>query len=157
MTIDILRKTGGWLVELQQPLKHHGKDVLAVELRAATANTVIRWEDGKFLSTLGMVSEMSGLPERLLRELDAKDLDRVLLALSCMLPPVMQEAMRTQRLPLATPDDEMNESQKLPVDDQIDPRFPAVDGPVHRMKPKEPPKSDDEAMNLSPPGTVEAA
>ena len=60
MTLDILRRTGGWCVELQQPLKHHTGDITAIEIRPLTGDLTIRWTNFEISSMLALLSRRSG-------------------------------------------------------------------------------------------------
>jgi len=162
MTLDILRKSGGWCVELQQPLKFNGREFPAVEIRPPTADHLIRWGQGRIASTLALLSELCDMPERLLRQLPAGDFDRVIMALVNVVPSVIKSDLQEGIRPLATPDEVLPESEHLPVNDQIDPRFPAHDGPIHRLhdapRPTPPPPAPDDGgdMNLGSPPAARA-
>jgi hypothetical protein len=157
VTIDILRKTGGWCVELQTPLSYRGKTIDSIEVRMSTANDTIRWLDGHIPSALALLSRLCDLPEPLLRQLVDRDFDRVMMALfNCVSSSVRTDLERGQK-PMATPEEDLPEDQQgVPVNDQVDPRFPAVDGPVRRFKPTPQQEQDDAGMNLQPPDSVKA-
>ena len=158
MTLDILRKTGGWCVELQFPLKHHAGEVTAIEIRPATADTLIRWRD-EIPSILALMSMQCDLPESVLRQLPAADFDRVMFAFINCMPPTIRTDLEQAVKPLATPLGELMESDRVPAPDQLDPRFPATTGPVQRI-PKRPPEPEEDAdvppMNFDAPNTTEA-
>jgi hypothetical protein len=155
MAIDILRKTGGWCVELQTPLSYRGATISTIEVRSSTANTTIRWLDGQIPSALALLSELCDQPERLLRQLVDHDFDRVMMALFNCVSPSVRADLEQGRRPMATPEADLPEDQQVPVNDQVDPRFPAVDGPVRRFKsPRQ--EQDDAGMNLQPPDSVKA-
>jgi len=158
MTLDILRKHGGWCVELQQPLKYRGDDVSAIELRRPTAEQTIRWSNWQIPSTLALLSELCGLPEKLIRQLPSDDFERVMFALTNVVPPWLKTDMDEGKRPLATPDEVLAEAeQAVVVPDQQDPRFPAVDGPVVRLREREPKPTPppEKPINLAPPATSE--
>jgi len=68
MTLDILRKTGGWCVELNQPLKlGPNKEITAIEIRPTTADQMIRWGQQRIPSTLALLSELCDVPEKVLQ------------------------------------------------------------------------------------------
>lgn len=158
MTLDILRRTGGWCIELQQPLKHRGADIAAVEIRPPTADLVIRWTAFEIPSMLAMLSRLCDLPERLLRQLPQHDFDRVMFAFMQVVGPQIKAECEGGTRLLATPEEDLPESERIPVSDQVDPRFPAVDGPVVRLTEKKPaPSADDAApMKFGPPEVSEA-
>ena len=126
MTLDILRKSGGWCVELQQPLKHRTGDVTAVEIRSPTADLVIRWTAFEIPSMLAMLSRLCDLPEKLLRQLPQSDFDRVMFAFMQVVGPHIKAECESGSRMLATPEEELPESEAMPVPDQVDPRFPAT-------------------------------
>jgi len=160
MTLDILRKTGGWCVELGQPLKvSPSKEITAIEIRPTTADQMIRWGQQRIPSTLALLSELCDVPEKVLRQLPSADFDRVMMALINIMPGVMKADFEQGARPLATPEEDLPQQEAhVPAPDQIDPRYPAADGPVVRMPPGpilQPPNktADDEAaqMNVRPP------
>jgi hypothetical protein len=165
MTLDILRKTGGWCVELQQPLKHGPKhEINQIEIRPCTADHMIRWAQEKIPSTLALLSELSDVPERLLRQLPSHDFDRVMLALAHLLPNIIKKDWEEGNRPIATPDEELPAHEAyVPAPDQVDPRYPSAQGPVVRMPPgpiMAPPKptpeemGDGSGLNMAIPPTV---
>jgi hypothetical protein len=153
MTLDILRKTGGWCVELQQPLKTHSGAVSAIEIRPPSADHVIRWGAYEIPSMLALLSELCGLSEKELRQLPATEFSRVMFAFNSVLPPTIDTKERL----LATPEEQMPVSEQVPPPDQDDPRFPAAGGPVVRLAEKKPqPAPEEKPLDLSPPPITEA-
>jgi hypothetical protein len=73
MTLDLLRRTGGWCVELRQPLVTHSGEVSAIEIRPPTADMMIRWNAYEITSSLALLSRLCDLPEKVLRQLGADD------------------------------------------------------------------------------------
>lgn len=137
MTIDVLRRTGGWMVELQQPLKTRTGEVSAVEIRRPTADVVIRWGRYEIASTLALLAELCGLPEKVIRQLPNDDFERVVFALTNVVGPVIRADLEQGKRPLASEEEELPEEERgVPMADPIDPRFPAVDGPVRRLQPR---------------------
>jgi hypothetical protein len=157
MTIDILRKTGGWCIELQQPLKHRGNDITSVEIRPPTADLVIRWQGFEIVTMLAFLSRLCELPEKLLRQLPQHDFDRVMFAFMHVVGPQIRAECEEGKRMLATPEEDLPESERIPVSDQIDPRFPATDGPVVRLNEKKPspPSSDVPPINFGAPSVSE--
>jgi hypothetical protein len=158
VTLDILRKTGGWCVELQQPLKlGPNHEIAQIEIRPSTADHMIRWVQEKIPSTLALLSELCDVPERALRQLPSHDFDRVMLAFHNILPAAIRQDWTDGTRPLATPEEDIPVQQAMvPGTDQLDPRFPAAEGPVVRMgnAPLKPPSRDDgdgSGMNMDLP------
>ena len=162
MSLDILRKTGGWCVELQQPLVGHGKTHTAVEIRPCTADHVIRWGQWQIPSQLALLAELCDIPEKVLRQLPNYDFERVMLAFANLIPVLIRKDFDEGTRPLASPEEDLPVVERgVPPPDQVDPRFPAHDGPIVRMQPKpmpEPPSPDDGSggMNVEAPPTMQA-
>lgn len=156
MSLDILRKSGGWCVELQLPLKTAaGKEISQIEIRRPRADNAIRWNERRYASTLALLSELCDVPENLLRELTTEDFDRVMLAFYNVVPKTIQTDFAGGMLPLATPEEESRAAPDwAPPPDQQDPRFPKVEGPVQRMpqpaRPAPTPLEEEQGMSLEP-------
>lgn len=168
---DTIRRDGGWTVELVTPLRATGGAVVdKIDMRPAELGHVIRWGDGSIPSTLAMLSELSGVDERLLRTLSYPDVDRVLLAYSQVVPAAVRKDFEEGSRPFSTPDDQLpapvyGEQPVVPAD-PIDPRFPRVEGPVERyvkppglqpspLRPQPPQMADEEAdMAADPPNVA---
>jgi hypothetical protein len=148
---NTLKRDGSWVVELLVPLKHADKEVGEVAIRSPGLEHVIRWGQGEIPSTLALLAELCDLPERLLRTITYPDVDRVMLAFTAMMPEVIQRDFRDSKRPLASDVDELPNGQ---VDDQHDPRFPHVDGPVQRFPRPAPKEPEGTGMNLDPPETT---
>jgi hypothetical protein len=162
MAGDILRKTGGWTVELNQPLKGYGREYTEIDIRPATADHVIRWAEQRIPSTFALLSELCNVPEKTLRQLITVDFDRVMMAFLAVMPPLIKADWDAGARPLATPEEQLPEVERyVPPPDQLDPRFPAVAGPVRRLQPKppEPPPPDDVlpegGMNMAMPDAIQ--
>ena len=156
MTLDILRKTGGWCVELQQPLRSHTGDITQIEIRPPTADIVIRWGNYEIDSMLALLSRLCGLPEKLLRQLPTADFDRVMFAFMNTVGSSIKADIEGGKRLLATPDEQLTEPEQIiPPPDQVDPRFPDPGGPVVRLTEKKPPDIAP-PMNLAPPPVSEA-
>jgi hypothetical protein len=140
MPLDILRRTGGWCVELAVPVKHGMQTIDAVEIRAPSIETVVRWGQGEFPSSMALLAELSGVPEMVLRQITYPDADRIIMALYSVMPQPLKNDFTNAVRPLATPPDQLppEEPGTRPVD-QTDPRFPADPmlrpGSVHRFEP----------------------
>lgn len=172
MTLDILRRTGGWCVELQQPLKlGPGKEISQIEIRPMTADQTIRWAEERIPSTLALLSELCDVPEKAIRQLPQTEFDRVMMALTSVVSNTVKKSWEAGTRPLATPEEQVSPDEPelfVPAVDQIDPRFPAADGPVVRMgtAPLKPPPrrgADDDddggggsGMDMSMPQTITA-
>ena len=156
MTLDILRRTGGWCIELQQPLKYRSGDITAIEIRPLTADLIIRWSNFEITSMFALLSRMCDLPEKLLRQLPQQDFERVMTAFMIAVGPNIKAECEAGKRSLATPEEEMPEEESVPVPDQIDPRFPVTNSPVVRLKENKPSPPEDAPINFGPPTISEA-
>ena len=161
MTIDILRRTGGWVIELAYPLKSRGGEITQIEIRRPTADAVIRWGKWEIPSTLALLAELCGLPEKVIRQLPNDDFDRVMFALINTVGPIIKGDIEAGNRPLASEEEQLPEAERgVPLPDPIDPRFPAVDGPVRRISkaPQQPSQPELEGgaaeMNMAAPATI---
>jgi hypothetical protein len=131
MTLDILRKAGGWCVELAVPIKNGVRDVDAIEIKAPSIRTLTRWQRGEITSSMALLAELSGIPETALESITYPDADRVLLALFNVVPQPIRQDFSNGTRPLTTPVEEMGEpvpgTRPVAPDD---PRFPKHDGPI---------------------------
>jgi hypothetical protein len=155
-----MRRDGSFVVELFTPLKHEGRDVEAIIIRAPTYEHSIRWGRQQIPSGLALLAELTDLPERLLRQITAPDVDRVTFALLFAQATWAQKDINEGRRPFATPDEELPSITESKVSDQQDPRFPHVEGPVKRYPtpPKVviPPEEKDVNLNFAPPEAMKA-
>jgi hypothetical protein len=147
MSLDILRRSGGWCVELVVPIK------TAMDKQIDHA---IRWAEGRYASSLALLAEMCDVSENLLRELTTEDFDRVMLAYYNVVPQTIRRDFENGVRPLATPEEMQTPEERIPVPDPIDPRFPKVEGPVTRANPPTPAppppvKPAAEGMDFEPP------
>ena len=157
MASDTLRKSGGWCVELRYPVKHHiAGEISAIEIRKPNADQVIRWRQDQYPSILAFLSQLCGVQERVLRQLDSDDFDRVIFAFMNCMPSAVKDDLGESKKPLATPDDELPEAERVPIPDQVDPRFPVADGPVVRFTEKKTSPPEDKPMDFAPPPVSEA-
>lgn len=129
------KRDGSWVVELAIPLQHAGHQLDELKIRPLTMGQLVRWNNNEIPSILALMAELTDLPELLLRQITFPDVDRVMLVFASMMPPVIQQAMSNNSRPVATPDDMLPQvrSAENQIVDQIDPRFPHVDGPVRRF------------------------
>jgi hypothetical protein len=149
LSLDILRRTGGWCVELVQPVSHKGEKIDQIEIRSPDLRQVARWGRGEVPSSMAMLAELSDVVEGALLSLKYPDVDRVLMAYFQCIPKSMQEDFSNGRMPLVTPPELLPEDAR--GDDQIDPRFPRAEGPVRRFEtpPKVVPEPEPVADGVS--------
>lgn len=162
MPSNTLKRDGSWIVELLVPLKHNDKEVAEITIQSPGFEHVIRWGRGEIPSTLALLAELCDLPEKLLRTIKYPDVDRVMLAFTAMMPPMIQADFQKGEKPLASEEEELP-ADAPPVVDQIDPRFPNVAGPVRRfqtppppIKGAEPQETEGSGIGIDPPETMKA-
>jgi hypothetical protein len=140
MPLDILRRTGGWCVELIVPIKQGDRTIEQVEIKPPSIKTLTRWQRGQIPSTMALLSELCGISEALLVNITYPDADRVLLALFNIVPQAIKSDFTEGQRPLASMDEEepVPEPGARPLAED-DPRFPQHDGPVVPLSPPPPP------------------
>jgi hypothetical protein len=129
-----MRRDGTFVVELYTPLKYQGREVDHIIIQAPRYEHTIRWNRVEIPSGFALLAELSGLPERLLRQVVSPDIERITVALFSQAKFAQADVFEGRR-PLATPDELLPEQEtETRLVDQIDPRFPHVEGPVKRFQ-----------------------
>lgn len=139
MASTTLGRDGSWVVELMRPLHYDGREVAEIVLQPIELSHVIRWSRGEIPSTLALAAELSGLPEKLLRQLAGPDVDRFFVALVALMPEAIRNDYAQGTRPLAS-DDAVLPSTSPPLSDPEDPRYPKLDGIVRASKGPDPVK-----------------
>jgi hypothetical protein len=141
MPLDILRRTGGWCVELVVPIRQGDRTIEQIEIKPPSIKTLTRWQRGQIPSSMALLAELSGISEALLVNITYPDADRVLLALFNIVPQAIKASFTDGDRPLASPEEAAPapEPGQRPLADD-DPRFPAADGPVVPLSPPPPPQ-----------------
>ena len=128
-----MRRDGTFVVELYTPLKYGNREIDHIVIQAPRYEHTIRWNRGEIPSGFALLSELCSLPERLLRQAMGPDIDRITLALFTQAKFAQADIFEGRR-PLATPDEQLPEQEpETRVVDQVDPRFPHVEGPIKRF------------------------
>jgi hypothetical protein len=128
-----MRRDGTFVVELYTPLKYQGREVDHIIIQAPRYEHTIRWNRGDIPSGFALLGELTGLPERLLRQVMSPDIERITVALFSQAKFAQADVFEGRR-PLATPDEQLPEPEpETRIADQIDPRFPHVEGPIKRF------------------------
>ena len=128
-----LKADGSWAVELMHPVVHDGQTISSVVVHPVRFEQTIKWGRREYPSQLALLAELSQLPERVLRLLQYPDVDRVLIAMTGVLPASIAVDMRDNPVALATPDELLPPMQEDKIVDQGDPRFPHVTEPIKRF------------------------
>jgi hypothetical protein len=127
-----MRNDGTFVVELYTPLKHQNREIEYIVIQAPRYEHSIRWNRGEIPSGFALLAELTNLPERLLRQVTNPDIDRITFALFAQAK-FAQTDVFEGKIPLATPDEQLPEDMETPIVDQVDPRFPHVEGPIKRF------------------------
>jgi hypothetical protein len=128
-----LKRNGGWTIELSSPVG----TVTELDIQPCSLDHTIRWARGDIPSVLALLAELTGVKESILKKLTGQDSDRVFIAFSFIVSGQIKKDFEQGTRPLATPPELMTGAQKYEeIDsqvDEVDPRFPKVDGPVQRF------------------------
>ncbi len=90
-------KRGGRTIELFLPFEVDGKEVSEIAFGPLRLDHTIRWQKGEWRDHLGLMAELSGLPESALRALAYPDADRVQAVFFDMLSPEIRASMMQQQ------------------------------------------------------------
>lgn len=93
-------KTGGRTIQLFIPFEYKGKKVEAIVLSPMRFGHVLRWNDGDWQTMIGLLVELAGVDEAVIRELRYPDVDRVMEAFMSMLIPEIRDDILNNRVPL---------------------------------------------------------
>jgi hypothetical protein len=134
MEYTTIRKSGGWCIELGTPIG----SIDRLDIQPVSLDHTIRWARHEIPSVLALLAELTGVKEGELKKLTGQDSDRVFVAFSFIVPQQIKRDFDEGKRPLATTPEDMTDEQRYEaIDsqvDEIDPRFPKVDGPVKRFK-----------------------
>jgi hypothetical protein len=167
-----MKRNGAWIVELVHPLAAKSGTLTEITINPVNLDQVIRWGRGDISSSLQLMAEMTGQPERLLRQLVYPDVDRVTLAFMNVLPDSVTKGISEGKHPWATADDELELIEpiaevQLP-DQGGDPRFPLATGsavkrfqtpPQFKAGPPPPqlPQTDSAGFDVTEPDAIKPA
>lgn len=156
-----IKANGGWTIELSSPVD----GIKEIDLSPLKLDHTIRWAQGHIPSVLALISELSGVKEKTLKQLSGVDTDRLFLAFSCIASGVIKKDFEEGTRPLATAFEQMSDDARydeLDENDPDDPRFPKINEPVRRFE--TPPETADETdieeqvpdggMNVSAPNVM---
>ena len=129
-----IKRDGGWTIELITPIG----TVDQLDIQPVSLDHTIRWARREIPSVLALLAELTGIKESELIKLKGQDSDRVFVAFSFIVPQQIKKDFEEGNRPLATLPEDMTDAQRYEqIDsqvDELDPRFPKVDGPVQRFK-----------------------
>jgi hypothetical protein len=98
---ETLTRDGGRRIELFVPVEFAKKKIDAVTIKPVKLDHFLRWESGEISSALALLSELSGLQQAALRQINYPDIERVMAAFVNMLPAKIAENIDRGEVPIA--------------------------------------------------------
>lgn len=98
---ETLTRDGGRRIELFVPVEFAKKKIDAVRIRPVKLDHFLRWESGEISTALALLSELSGLQQAALRQINYPDIERVMGAFVAMLPAKIAENINRGEVPIA--------------------------------------------------------
>lgn len=153
-----IKRNGGWTIELSTPIDK----IEQIDLAPVTLDHTIRWARGEIPSVLALITELTGVTEKQLKQLSGVDTDRLFIAFSFIASGAIKKDFENGTRPLATPLELMSDEERyaeLDQNDPHDPRFPKIDEPVRRFDTPpedhlEEPEHADAGMNVAAPDVM---
>jgi hypothetical protein len=102
-------RQGGRKIELYIPFKWKGRSYTALNIGPCSLDHLMRWQEGKFKTSIALLADMSGQPEAMIRRICYPDIDRVLAAFVDMVPAAIQADIGQGAVPVT-------ESQAKPLE-----------------------------------------
>jgi hypothetical protein len=163
-------RDGGRCIELFVPIEFLKAKIDAVTIRPVKLDHFLRWESGEISTALALLSELTGLQQAALRQINYPDIERVMAAFVNMLPAKIAENINRGEVPVAgnptvplSPvqqaalEEEMVSAAELPPPPQSEEPAPAEPSPTRRGNRKtaitalpadDQPLRDDTGFNL---------
>lgn len=98
---ETLLRDGGRRIELFVPVEYAKKKIDAVTIKPVKLDHFLRWESGEIATALALLSELSGLQQAALRQINYPDIERVMGAFVGMLPAKIAENINRGEVPVA--------------------------------------------------------
>ena len=92
-------KNGGRTVQLFIPFDYKGKKIEAITFAPMRFGHTMRWAEGAWSASFGLLVELAGVEEGVIRELRYPDADRVMEAFLSMMPPDVRSDISEGRIP----------------------------------------------------------
>jgi len=93
-------KLGGRTVHLFIPFEYNGKKIDSITFGAFKFGHLLLWQDRHWPSMIGLMTELAGVDEAVLRELRYPDADRVMEAFMANIPQEIRNDIATGNVPL---------------------------------------------------------
>jgi hypothetical protein len=94
-------RDGGRRIELFVPVEFAKKKIDAVAIKPLKLDHFLRWESGEISTALALLSELTGLQQAALRQINYPDIERVMGAFVSMLPTKIAENINRGEVPVA--------------------------------------------------------
>ena len=160
-------RDGGRRIELFVPVEFLRVKIDAVTIKPVKLDHFLRWESGEISTALALLSELTGLQQAALRQINYPDIERVMAAFVNMLPAKIAENIDRGEVPVAgNPTVPLSPIQQAVLEEEMAPPAPpppleepapAESTPVRRSNKKAPmtalpaddqPLRDDTGFNL---------
>jgi hypothetical protein len=94
-------RDGGRRIELFVAVEFLKAKIDAVTIRPVKLDHLLRWESGEISTALALLSELTGLQQAALRQINYPDIERVMAAFVNMLPAKIAENINRGEVPVA--------------------------------------------------------
>lgn len=125
-------KMGARVVQLFIPFDYNGKKIESIAFAPLRLGHVLLWGQGHWKTMLGLMAELAGVDEALIREVRFPDADRMMEAFMSQLTDQIRSDINEGRIPLK-PDEETPETPFIPEEP---PSPEAMQGPGAPLPPE---------------------
>ena len=94
-------RDGGRRIELFVPVEFIKQKIDAVTIKPVKLDHFIRWQSGEISTALALLSELTGLQQAALRQINYPDIERVMAAFVSMLPARIAANIEREEVPIA--------------------------------------------------------
>jgi len=119
-------RSGGATVELLIPFETSGLKIDAVKFRPFVWDYELLWREGRFVSSLALLSAMTGMPEATIRMIRRPDIERVFAVMSILVPEAIRDAMATGQWPVPQEQEDAPSGGSEPIADHASPEAAAA-------------------------------
>jgi hypothetical protein len=129
-------RDGGRRIELFVPIEFLKRKIDAVTIKPCKLDHFIRWENGEISTALALLSELTGLQQAELRQINYPDIERVMAAFVSMLPAKIAANIDRGEVPISgNPTVPLSPIQQAALEDeQEQPAPPAPEEPAPARK-----------------------
>lgn len=108
-------KGGGRRIELFVPFDFIGERVEAIDIAPAKLDHLLKWQAGKYRTTLALLAELTGHNEATLRQVTFPDADRMMAEFMVVLPEGIRADIQSGRIPVFDPDADPEPKVDVPL------------------------------------------